>query len=516
MTALRRWLYLFPFLVTLVVAGAFFRPASGRGETASPAPAPGRTRVPFAAAAPPAITPTPTPIPWDDILVSDHEDTFINQGLVVAGQNVYVAYSANEGSPDDTYLARSSDGGRTFLPSVLVYTATYIPALAWWPGVEPSQERGVLYLALQPLVWDYRPHFTRSTDGGETWSLPRPISPLSGIYPKIAVDAQGGIYVVTFKQNDYDVRGYFYLSRSSDGGDTWSDPIPINSEPWAIQYWCSFFLVARGTTLYFVWAGWVYIPGNKPADSQLLLQTVFSRSTDRGQTWSAPVQVDDAPNKAYGVVAMAVGGSGVIYVAWSADKIPGYWGEPETYVSRSTDGGATWGPGVRVDDDDTCERFISPGGIAVDDRTGSVHLVFWDGRRGCAQGCSPGDDVFYTYSTDGGATWSRNQQISNPWPSNEILGTSMQVQEGKVYTVWSGLSGQGWLEDIWLDIHRFYLPPVTPTPTPSITPAPTITPTPATTPSPTPTVTASPPPTPSPTPPGEWYIYLPWVERSGE
>jgi hypothetical protein len=115
---------------------------------------------------------------------------------------------------------------------------------------------------------------------------------------------------------------------------------------------------------------------------------------------------------------------GFVYVAWDDGRnlqvpdfggVNGFYGYSDILVRRSTDGGATWSPAVRVNDNPEPLEDTGRGsdqyqpGIAVDKR-GRVGVCFYDRRedefnfrvgRTCA------------VSRDAGATW-RNRQIGIP------------------------------------------------------------------------------------------------------
>src|SRR6476646_1158996 len=73
--------------------------------------------------------------------------------------------------------------------------------------------------------------FSRSTDGGATFSAPNNISRTSGFSfnPRIATDNHGGINVVweDFTPGNLDVM----FSHSTDGGLTFSTPINVSNDP---------------------------------------------------------------------------------------------------------------------------------------------------------------------------------------------------------------------------------------------------------------------------------------------
>ncbi len=88
------------------------------------------------------------------------------------------------------------------------------------------------------------------------------------------------------------------------------------------------------------------------------------RSTDNGSTWTAPVQVDDNSSRvAIGWARLALDSADNLFCSWT-DQRGSYL---RVYADVSTDGGATWGEDVRVDDDTvsfSCypsDSYVQPG-----------------------------------------------------------------------------------------------------------------------------------------------------------
>jgi hypothetical protein len=117
-------------------------------------------------------------------------------------------------------------------------------------------------------------------------------------------------------------RSGLFVRRSLDGGATWeANHIPIVEHPTepGIPWEDKPYIVADDTggpyggNLYVGWTRWTL------SDSQILL----SRSTDGGLTWSAPLEINGArglprdDNGALEGFAGAVGADGALYVAWS-------------------------------------------------------------------------------------------------------------------------------------------------------------------------------------------------------
>jgi hypothetical protein len=222
-----------------------------------------------------------------------------------------------------------------------------------------------------------------SRDGGQTWSAAVPVSGPDHPYsngPSIAVARDGTLYVAfAYLPNNYlgsDVS--FYLNRSTDGGRTWSGdaalapPVTkigaIDGEGHELllpsddfQHGVSVFTVPflavapdDSRTVYAVWND-----GRWDASFTLFGHAgrhgdiAFSRSTDGGTTWSAPVRVNDDPpgNGADQFLpALAVRDDGTIGVTWYDRRDDPAHYLYHLYYSQSTDGGVTWSANDRVSD----------------------------------------------------------------------------------------------------------------------------------------------------------------------
>ncbi|RMG51473.1 MAG: exo-alpha-sialidase [Acidobacteria bacterium] len=157
-------------------------------------------------------------------------------------------------------LARSTDGGQTFARDRRV--ASFIPIgtvdpdtgqrmlnggfrVATYPAMaadtSPGPHRGNLY-----VVWsdgrygDADILFTRSTDGGETWSFP-PIrinddeqgNGRDQFFPWVSVDPTNGTVVVMFYDRRSDPENLIldvFVTRSTDGGETFEPNFQVNTE----------------------------------------------------------------------------------------------------------------------------------------------------------------------------------------------------------------------------------------------------------------------------------------------
>lgn len=165
------------------------------------------------------------------------------------------------------------------------------------------------------------------------------------------VASDGSLYLVGFGFDG--VNAGFYVSRSTDAQNPFSAPT-FNTAPVDLGGFISlggpnpegllgqpWIAVDRSTGSR---AGWIYVlcSVQTPTDP---LDVFFARSTDGGQTWSTPARVnDDAPgNGAYQWFGtMSVAPNGRIDVVWNDTRGSADVTKSALYYSYSNDGGATW------------------------------------------------------------------------------------------------------------------------------------------------------------------------------
>jgi hypothetical protein len=140
-----------------------------------------------------------------------------------------------------------------------------------------------------------------------------------------------------------------------------------------------------------------------------------SRSTDSGRTWSTVLlDVSSAPPgcAAQGCeaeylgaqIALASDAAGTVYALWNAGTAHG--AAERMYFSSSTSSGASWSAKADVSAADDQVEHCFPAitaGVA-----GDVRIAWMDTRH------SPLWNVFHRGSSNGGATWSTETQLSGP------------------------------------------------------------------------------------------------------
>lgn len=235
--------------------------------------------------------------------------------------------------------------------------------------------------------------FSSSSDGGITWATPKRINQLSGDCLDSDLTAEGAVPCVGPNGQVYVAwsnRNKIWFDRSLDGGATWlAEDIFVGDQP----------------------EGWDYsIPGIYRANG-------------------LPVTTCDTSGGAY---------NGTIYINWSDQRN----GESDTdiWLSKSTDGGNTWSPAKRVNDDNTDrQQFFT--WMTIDQATGWLWFVFYD-RRNYSDNNT---DVYMAVSTDGGETFKNFQVSESPFDpfSDVFFGdyTNITAHNNVVRPIWTRLDG---------------------------------------------------------------------------
>jgi hypothetical protein len=236
--------------------------------------------------------------------------------------------------------------------------------------------------------------FTRSADGGKTWTTPVGVTDdaLFGAHNFHALHAaaDGALYVSWLDSRSG--KPAVYLTRSTDGGRTWQENRPLGTGEACPCCRTGLASTADGT-LYVAWR--VVLPGN-------IRDIVVARSSDHGATWSAPVRVHEDGWEYAGCPhagpSLQVDDENRLHVAWWTGKE----GRAGVYYARSEDGGRSFGPAIALG----AARVSRPAHVQV--AVGSAVVVAWD------DGTQALPRVLVRVSRDGGRSFSRAVPVSAP------------------------------------------------------------------------------------------------------
>ena len=183
------------------------------------------------------------------------------------------------------------------------------------------------------------------------------------------------------------------FSRSTNGGDTWSSVVDISAAVASGSHDQGVNLrTSRTGTVYACWSIYDSFPSDETAIG-------LNRSTDGGATWTGAFRAitnirghrnTTLPNttsvrrNSFPSMAVDVSGGphdGTVYVCWTNIGVPGIntGTDASIYVARSTNGGSTFQTAVKVNQDTgTASQFFP--WVACDPLTGQVSVVFFDRR----------------------------------------------------------------------------------------------------------------------------------------
>lgn len=318
---------------------------------------------------------------------------------------VYVNLVGNGNRPDNLWISTSTDGGRTLaLPTKIAGPLTFQQRVT----IDPKGPVYVTYVQAAEVGFlrfaDPPPKIVtvRSDDGGKTFAAPVPVSDAARprvLAPSPVINGDGQL-VVMYQDMKGNRRDYEYQE-------------------------------------------------GPPAE--LPVSLVLTRSTDGGRTFApgTEFETDILLTRRFlpflpEVPQLAVAPDGAMYATWA----DGRDGDDDVFLRKSTDGGQSWTAPVKVNDNpaDGTAQFLPKVAIGPGDR---VSVVFLDGRNDPNQ--KKMLEAFLATSTDGGKSFDNVQLSVKPF-DGESIGPTFGEQYGIDFGTRLGLaSGGGKLYASWVD-----------------------------------------------------------------
>ncbi len=222
---------------------------------------------------------------------------------------------------------------------------------------------------------------------------------------------------------------FLFLFITASLNAQWQMEVPLTSDP--TNSYTSFgnarCIATDGNTIHVVWYDGVTIA--KPN-----WEIFYKRSTDGGLNWSANVNLSNNDSISYNP-AIAVSGN-YVHVVWydNLDSKLDVDGKPdwnyEEYYKRSTDGGITWGPVIRLTNN--AYKSLHPS-IFVSGL--NVHIVWNDNRDG-------NYEVYYKNSADRGDNWSADMRLS--YTAGKSWIPAVAVSGSVVHVAWHDSTAGNW------------------------------------------------------------------------
>jgi Secretion system C-terminal sorting domain len=296
----------------------------------------------------------------------------------------------------------------------------------------------------------------KSTDGGKTWN-DGSFTGLNGEKNQdkhwLTIDRKTNALYCTWTQFDkYESRApgdssTIQFSKSTDGGLTWSPAKRINTfsgDCLDDDNTVEGAVPSIGTNgeVYVSWAGPKGLSFQKSLDGGNTWLPQEQKITDIGGGWSyaipgiyrcngLPITLCDTSNSAF---------RGTIYVNWSDQKN----GESNTdvWLVKSKDGGKTWSIPRKVNND-TGNQHQFMTWMTIDQSNGNLWSVFYDRRNYT----SDSTDVYMALSRDGGETFTNFKISEKPFKPLESVFfgdyTNVTAHNNIVRPIWTSMNNTG-------------------------------------------------------------------------
>lgn len=353
--------------------------------------------------------------------------------IAVFYPNIYVSYNSNP-----QRFRKSTDAGITWLPETNF-------AGTCCDGSMYTDELGYIHISiLSPGIRYYR-----STDAASTWSSAIILNSgtPTGVDKNWTFNKKNRIYVAWVAYNSATSEWRMRIAKSNDRGLTFTPQVEVND---------------GNSFTYRQWA----VPREDPKDSNIVYvsmnwdrrnfgtgytppwQVFVAKSTNGGSNWLTNVALPDTGRTPqligqtpYSITTtMAVSPiHNDVYVAWvDQHQITG--GKLNVFFSRSTNGGASFEPRVKipqVPNPDTSYHFQP---WIECDVYGTIHLIWYDTRGFLATSTSGRKGTYYTYSTNRGVTWAPEERASDTTDQySGFIGhyQSFTTDSTRIYATWT-------------------------------------------------------------------------------
>ena len=329
-------------------------------------------------------------------------------------------------------FAHTINGGRTWISAGDLQRNVFRSD----PVLNSDNAGRFFYLSLLQNFFD---DLWRSLDGGRSWSI---IAPADGSDKEwFTIDntnsAGHGFQYQSWSSDGNNYAGRQF-TRSTNGGLTWMNPINIpNSPAWGtLDVDSNGNLFIGGVNLT---TGRIWCVRSTNAKNGGVVPT-FDQSTAVNLGGNIVSAEPINPEGLVGQVFLTVDRSGTstnnnIYVLASVQPV-GFANGSDVMFARSTNGGQTFSAPRRINDDPVNHAKWHWFGTLSVAPNGRIDAVWLDTRNAAN---NINSQLFYSYSFDGGNTWSLNVATSNSF--NPYLGYPNQNKLGDYITIVSDNAG---------------------------------------------------------------------------
>lgn len=350
--------------------------------------------------------------------------------IAVNAAGVYIAWAGTNGSGGgDIFFSSLANGASSWSSPVNASGGNGIAAGSSAPVPHLVAEAG----GSVDLVWGQSAaYFARSTNGSSFTVTPLSGSAMASVSPRLAVNAQGTIYVVWENAGSCPT---IMFARSTDSGASFGDftvddTLTVNG---VTQTGCAYDVqIALGadSTIHLLWA-------NDHSNVSSIRDLITTYQVDSGSSFAgfgenSHLGFQNLSSTASFTPQMAIDANGNVDVVWMADFNTN--GAPQAvYFSRSADGGNSFGSPVALTSPPASGANAGFPQIAAEP-SGAIDIIWQQASAANANAF----DIILARSKDG-VNFTQSTLDSAP-TAQSGTGQATVDASGNVYAIWQGSS----------------------------------------------------------------------------